>query len=295
MASLPSRAGDPDRPLLGLEHDLGDAGTRRVASRSTCTLSRSASQVTSRSALGLIRSAVTDADVTVVSVLVERRGQQRPPRASAGSRPGRCCRARTPRTASCMACCLPRVTAAASVIRRWASAPSGSPAGSIGALLAHQMATGESGSSSGSTTDSAMLDDLAAQPDHGGLAGPAVRRCRPGRARGRRRGRRPGSPRAPAPGAPWRRPSGRPPSRRRRASSSTTTIRVSTMPIAGLPALIRSRTKAAAISEELVSVSSIIQGRLQTRPSRAQHRVGRLGAPGAGRRTARGDGPCLAQ
>ena len=39
------------------------------------------------------------------------------------------------------------------------------------------------------------------------------------------------------------------------------------MPIAGLPARIRSLTKAAAISEELVSVSSII-GLLQVRPSR---------------------------
>jgi hypothetical protein len=41
-------------------------------------------------------------------------------------------------------------------------------------------------------------------------------------------------------------------------SSSTTTTSVRTMPMAGLPALMRSLTKAAAISEAVVSVSSII-------------------------------------
>ncbi|CAM5495937.1 hypothetical protein SGRIM128S_09270 [Streptomyces griseomycini] len=40
-----------------------------------------------------------------------------------------------------------------SVTRRWASAPSGSFAGSSGALTGHQTTTGASGSSSGSTTD----------------------------------------------------------------------------------------------------------------------------------------------
>ena len=52
--------------------------------RSTSTLSRSASQATSRSALGLIRSAVTEADVHLLRVLVERGGEQRPPRRDPG-------------------------------------------------------------------------------------------------------------------------------------------------------------------------------------------------------------------
>src|SRR5688572_11082131 len=112
--------------------------------RCTCTFSLSVSQVTIRSALGLIRSAVTDAAVTGVSYWSSaeassaRHGVSRVQARSV--LPGEYA-AHSDR----IACCLPRMTAAASVIRRWASDPSGSPAGSIGGLLAHQMATGESG------------------------------------------------------------------------------------------------------------------------------------------------------
>ena len=53
------------------------------------------------------------------------------------------------------------------------------------------------------------------------------------------------------------------------SSSGATMISVITMPIAGLPARVRAWTNSAAIFDELVSVSSIIQGLLQTRPSRA--------------------------
>ena len=52
--------------------------------RATLTLRRSASQLASRSALGLIRSAVTDADGHGRAVLVEGRGEQRAPGRQAG-------------------------------------------------------------------------------------------------------------------------------------------------------------------------------------------------------------------
>src|SRR6478736_5705228 len=45
--------------------------------------------------------------------------------------------------------------AAASVTRRWATAPSGSPLGADGASSGHQVTTGTSGASSGATTESA--------------------------------------------------------------------------------------------------------------------------------------------
>ena len=45
--------------------------------------------------------------------------------------------------------------AAASVTRRWATAPSASPRGEEGATSGHQMTTGTSGASSGATTESA--------------------------------------------------------------------------------------------------------------------------------------------
>src|ERR1700729_1128485 len=45
--------------------------------------------------------------------------------------------------------------AAASVTRRWATAPSASPRGEAGATSGHQMTTGTSGASSGATTESA--------------------------------------------------------------------------------------------------------------------------------------------
>ena len=126
-----------------------------------------------------------------------------------------------------------------------------------------------------------VLDHLAAQPDQRGLAGPA-RPCRPGRARGRRLGRRRGSPRATARGAPWT-PRGPQAIASSACSSSATTMRVSTMPIAGLPALIRSLTKAAAISEA-VGVGQLDHW---SRPPpgaavAGEHRVGGLGPPAAG-------------
>ena len=61
-----------------------------------------------------------------------------------------------------------------SVIRRWASAPSGSLAGTSGASTGHQTTTGASGSSSGRTTESAWSDDLAVRPQDDRLAGAGV-------------------------------------------------------------------------------------------------------------------------
>ena len=114
----------------------------------TGTRSRSLSQATSRSALGLIRSAVTDADVTFSGYWSSA--------AASSARHGVIrvqARSVLPVAydAHCrwIACVLPRVTAAESVIRRCASAPSGSAAGSSGASVGHQTTTGESGSSSG--------------------------------------------------------------------------------------------------------------------------------------------------
>ena len=62
-----------------------------------------------------------------------------------------------------------------SVTRRWASAPSGSLAGSSGAFTGHQTTTGASGSSSGRTTDCGVVGHLAVQPQHDRLAGARVR------------------------------------------------------------------------------------------------------------------------
>ena len=52
-----------------------------------------------------------------------------------------------------VSCAAGRLAAAASVIRRWASAPIGSSAGTSGASPGHHATTGASASSSGTTTD----------------------------------------------------------------------------------------------------------------------------------------------
>ena len=254
MASLPSSRVIRIGPLLVSSATSVMPGPLELW-RATFTLSRSVSQVASRSALGLIRSAVTDADVAVVwywssdEASSARHGVRRVQARSV--LPG----AYVAHSA-CIACCLPRVTAAASVIRRWASEPSGSAAGSIGALVAHQMATGESGSSSGSTTESACLTTSPRSRIS------AVSPVQPAR--------------VPTWACTWEAPRASPrmtPSVRAGCSwaairaeviassawsSSVTTMRVSTMPMAGLPALIRSLTNAEAIADAVVSVSSII-------------------------------------
>ena len=256
--------------------------------RDTFTLRRSASHVTSRSALGLIRSAVTDAEVAAVSYWSRAE-------ASSARQGVSLVQARSVLPGEydehnvCMACCLPRVTAEASVMRRCAREPSGSAAGSSGALVAHQIATGESGSRSGSTTESACLTTSP---------------------RSRIRAVSPVQPaRVPTWAWTWEAPRASPrmtPSERAgcswaailaeviawsACSSSTTTIRVSTMPMAGLPALRRSLTNAEAIADAVVLVSSIIRA-----SSRAGRRApaSRWRTPGPSRRrgTARDDRPC---
>ena len=148
------------------------------------------------------------------------------------------------------------VALALSVIRRCASAPSGSAAGSSGASVGHHATTGESGSSSGRTTDSGCR-----------VTSPLRRISAV-------------SPLQPAPMPTWASTLPRPrpspmitPSTRAGCSweasratriassawsSSTTTTNVITMPIAGLPARVRARTNSAAIAEEVVSLSSIM-------------------------------------
>ena len=149
------------------------------------------------------------------------------------------------------------------MIRRVPRRPSGSFAGSSGALPGHQTATGESGSSSGSTTEAGCL-----------VTSPESRIC----AR---------SPETPEPMPTWASTRGAP--RRSpkttlrmregcsreadRATaiassevfSSATMTRVMTMPMAGLPDRRRARMNSAAISPEWVSVSSIISGCLRSR------------------------------
>src|SRR6478735_9151491 len=158
-------------------------------------------------------------------------------------------------------------------MRRWASAPSGSAAGSSGGWQGHQIATGESGSSSGSTTDSACL-----------TTSPRSRISAV-------------SPDQPAPVPTWAlicaapRPSPRiTPSTRAgcsweaaraacmalsASSSSTTMINVITIPIAGEPARDRARVNSAAIWDALVSMSSIISGPPPGPAVPGEHGVGR--------------------
>ncbi len=73
----------------------------------------------------------------------------------------------------------------------------GPPAGPLG----HQAATGESGSSRGSTTDSGCLTTSPLAAGSARSRRSSRSRCRPGRSRRRHRGRRPGSHRAPGRGA----------------------------------------------------------------------------------------------
>ena len=140
--------------------------------RDTFTLRRSASHVTSRSALGLIRSAVTDAEVTAVSYWSRAEAssaRQGVSRVQARSvLPGE-----YDEHSVCMACCLPRVTAEASVMRRWAREPSGSAAGSSGALRGPPDRHRGVGQQERQHDRVGVLDHLATQPDQGGLAGPA--------------------------------------------------------------------------------------------------------------------------
>jgi hypothetical protein len=94
-----------------------------------------------------------------------------------------------------MACCLPDVTAAASVIRAGPGRQRVLRPGRVGAFVAHQIATGESGSRMvDSTTESGVLDHLATQAESG-LSSTRSSRARVpvlgvvvGRRRGRRRG-----------------------------------------------------------------------------------------------------------
>ena len=134
--------------------------------------------------------------------------------------------------------------------------------------MGHQTATGESGSSSGSTTESGCLTTSPLS---------LIRAV---------------SPVHPEPVPTWAstwdapRPSPRitPSTRagcsceasraisiaRSASSSSATTTMVSTMPMAGLPARVRALTNSAAMPAESVSLrASIMAGRLQERPSRA--------------------------
>src|SRR4051812_1154324 len=223
--------------------------------RDTSTRSRSLSQATSRSALGLIRSAVTDADVTFSGYWSSA--------AASSARHGVIrVQARSVLPVAydehCrwIALVLPRVTAAESVIRRCANAPSGSDAGSSGASVGHQMATGESGSSRGSTTDSACLttsplsriravSPLHPEPVPTWAFTTALPRASPRMTPSTRAGCSFEAARAEAIASS-------------EVSSSTTMIRVITMPIAGEPALVRARTSSAAMPAALVSVSSII-------------------------------------
>src|SRR3954452_10598903 len=250
--------------------------------RSTSTLSRSASQATRRSALGLIRSAVTEPRETFSGCWSRA--------AASSARHGVIrvhARSEFPGEYDVhwawMALPFARVAAAASVTRRWASRPNGSSAGTSGGSDGHQMATGESGSSSGSTTDSACLTTSpfsrisAVSP----VQPPPVPTC------------------ALTCGAPRASPRITPSTRAGCScdaclataiaspapSSSTTTTRVITMLIAGLPARTRDATNSAAIPAALVFISSITVGPSWSSPGSSvagQHRVcrGRPPRPG---------------
>ena len=183
--------------------------------RSMRTLSRSDSQATSSSALGLIRSAVDRAAGDLRLVLVESGGEQRAPRRDPG--PGQVGVAggvrralEVDRPSPCRG-----TAAAASVIRRCASRPSGSVAGSSGASEGHHIGDRRVGQQQREHDGLGVLDHLALEPDQGGLAGPAVAGAHLGVDLRRRRGRRRGSRRARGRGARAR-PGGRPASRRAR-------------------------------------------------------------------------------
>ena len=211
---LAVRARDADRALLGLQHDLGDPGARRVLAARPATFSRSPSQAPSRSALGLIRSAVTDAPVTLSWCWSSA--------AASSARHGVIrvqARSVLPLVydAHCVwiALPLPRLAPAASVIRRCASAPSGSCGGVLGRVGRPADRDGGVGQQQRQHDGLRVLDDLALEPDQRGLAGPAGARADLGVDLRGAAARRRGSRRAPGRGARAR-PRGRPPSRRRR-------------------------------------------------------------------------------
>src|SRR5680860_820499 len=143
-------------------------------------------------------------------------------------------------------------------MRRCASEPSGSAAGSSGASTGHQTATGESGSRSGRTTESGCLTtsplsriSAVSPPQPEPVPTCALTTAWP-RA----------SPRImPSTRAGCSCEAVRAESMASWAwSSSTTMTSVITMPMAGEPAFLRARRNSAAIPAELVSVSSIISG-----------------------------------
>src|SRR4051812_25691531 len=250
--------------------------------RSTFTLSRSDSHATSSSALGLIRSPVTEPPVIFgwcwsrAAANKARHGVMRVQARSV--LPGEYAE-----HWRWIARLLPRWTDAASVIRRCASRPSGSVAGSSGASHGHHAATGESGSSRGSTTDSQCLttSPLSRMSAVSPVQPPPVPTC------------------ALTCGAPRASPRITPSTRAGCScdaclataiaspapSSSTTTTRVITMLIAGLPARTRDATNSAAIPAALVFISSITVGPSRSSPGSSvagQHRVcrGRPPRPG---------------
>src|SRR4051794_9239844 len=182
-------------------------------------------------------------------------------------------------------------------MRRRPSWPSGSLAGSSGALPGHQTTTGESGSSRGSTTDSGCrvispLSRISARsPDMPEpMPTSASTRAVPRPLSSTTPRRRAGCSRAAARATDIASEA---------ASSATMNTSVITMPIAGLPARLRARRNSAAIPLELVSVSSIMAASGSWASPAAsvsgEHLVGRGRAPGAGLVGVRGSvlGPVL--
>ncbi len=150
------------------------------------------------------------------------------------------------------------------------------------------MATGESGSSSGSTTDSACLTTSplsrirAVSPPQPSPVPTWALTC--GLAAARRRGSR----RAPGRGARAR-PRWAACMASSASSSSTTMISVITMPMAGLPARVRARTNSAAISDDVGVRSSSIMVMASSRCVR-RGRASRRRTPGPRCRTRRRSG-----
>ena len=184
---------------------------------------------------------------------------------------------------------------AASVSRRSVSWASSSAAWSCGALPGHQITTGESGSSSGRTTEagwSATAPRIRITTTSPGVPSPMCTSasrpaCRPPlvtTSRIRDGCSRPAAMLASSASA--------------NSDSSQTTIRVSTMPWAGLPAVRRARSSSAEILAELVSSSvmiTVLAARAGARFAHAdrswpppgeavagQHRVGAGRAPDPG-------------
>src|SRR3954447_16626161 len=251
--------------------------------RSTFTLSRSDSHATNSSALGLIRSPVTEPPVIFgwcwsrAAANKARHGVMRVQARSV--LPGEYAE-----HWRWIARLLPRWTDAASVIRRCASRPSGSVAGASGASHGHHAATGESGSSRGSTTDSQCLTTSplrrmsAVSPVQPAPVPTCALTC--------------GAPRASPRTTPSTRAGCSWDACRAAAiasgawSSSTTMTSVITIPIAGLPARIRAATNSAAIPAAFVSISSIMGWPLSwSSPDAAvagEHGIGGGGTPAAG-------------